>query len=48
MISDIKRINQKLGITVLYVTNNYEEALDLKEKIVFMKDGSITEVRPKP
>lgn len=48
MITDIMRINKKLGITVLYVTNDYEEALEMEEKVVLMKDGSITEVLPKP
>lgn len=45
MITDIKKINKDLGITVLYVTNNYDEAVTLGTKIVFMKDGEITEVR---
>ena len=47
MIADIKKINEMLGITVLYVTNDFQEAVDLKEKIVFMKDGCITEIQPK-
>lgn len=45
MIADIKKINKELGITVLYVTNNYEEAITLGTKIVFMKDGEVTEVK---
>lgn len=45
MITDIKKINKDLGITVLYVTNNYDEAITLGTKIVFMKDGEITEVK---
>lgn len=45
MISDIKKINKDLGITVLYVTNDYDEAITLGTKIVFMKDGSVTEIR---
>lgn len=45
MIADIKKINKDLGITVLYVTNNYDEAITLGTKIVFMKEGEITEVR---
>lgn len=44
MLSDIKRINEALKTTVLYVTNNYEEAVSLDSKIVFMKDGKITKV----
>lgn len=45
MLRDIRRINQKLGITVLYVTNDYDEAITLGTKVVFMKDGEITEVK---
>ena len=45
MLRDIQRINKELKITVLYVTNNYEEAVSLKKKIVFMKDGKITEIQ---
>lgn len=44
MLSDILRINSELKITVLYVTNDYEEAVSLNKKIVFMKDGKITDV----
>ena len=46
MIADILKINKVFRITVLYVTNDYEEAVSLKEKIVFMKDGSITHIQP--
>lgn len=45
MIHDIRRINRKFKTTVLYVTNNYEEAITLGTKIVFMKDGKIIEVK---
>lgn len=45
MIADIKRINRELGITVLYVTNSYDEAITVGTKVVFMKEGEITEVR---
>lgn len=48
MLSDILRINSELKITLLYVTNDYQEALSLNKKIVFMKDGRITEVRDAP
>ena len=41
MLSDILRINESLNITVLYVTNNYEEAISLKKHIIFMKEGRI-------
>lgn len=42
MLEDIIRINRELKITVLYVTNNYDEAVSLDARIIFMKDGKIT------
>lgn len=45
MLEDILRINKELGITVLYVTNNPEEALSLNKRIIFMRDGKIEEDR---
>ena len=48
MLSDIIKINTKLGITVLYVTNNFEEVCALNKKTVFMKEGKIVEVKDSP
>ena len=45
MISDILKINRVMKITLLYVTNNYEEALSLEKKIVFMKDRKISHIK---
>lgn len=45
MLRDVKKIHRKLGLTTLYVTNKYDEAITLGTKIVFMKDGQITEVK---
>lgn len=42
MLADIKKINKDLGITVLYVTNDREEAVTFGSRVVFMKDGEIT------
>ena len=39
MLGDILKINEELHITVLYVTNDYQEAVSLNKKVVFMKDG---------
>lgn len=47
MINDIQRINQSYHITVLYVTNDYEEAVTMGNPAVFMKAGEIIEVRKK-
>ena len=41
---DILEINEELGITVLYVTNSQKEAIGLKKKIIYMKDGKITHI----
>ena len=45
MLHDILAINAKYKTTILYVTNNYEEAIGLNKKIVYMKDGKITGIR---
>lgn len=45
MLGDILEINQDLKITVLYVTNRYEEAVGLGKRVIFMKDGKITDIR---
>lgn len=44
MLRDIKKINREMRITILYVTNNYNEAVSLGGKIVFMNNGAITKV----
>ena len=44
MLGDILEINEELGITVLYVTNSQKEAIGLKKKIIYMKDGKITHI----
>lgn len=45
MLGDILKINEELNITVLYVTNDYREAVSLNKKVIFMKDGKITDIR---
>ena len=45
MLGDILKINEEMHITVLYVTNNYQEAVGLNKKVVFMNDGKITYIR---
>lgn len=45
MLSDIVKINEELGVTVLYVTNKEEDTVGLKKKTVFMRDGKITDIR---
>ena len=45
MLGDILKINEEMHITVLYVTNDYQEAVSLNKKVIFMKDGKITDTR---
>ncbi len=39
---DIRRIQQQLGISTLYVTHDQEEALTLSDKVVVMSQGRIS------
>ena len=41
---DIKKLQQELGITVIYVTHDQTEAMSMADKIVLMKDGHIQQV----
>jgi multiple sugar transport system ATP-binding protein len=45
MIHDIQKINKERKITVLYVTNDYEEAVTLGDRVIFMKDGQIQKIQ---
>lgn len=40
----IKKLQQKLGITTVYVTHDQEEALAISDRIAVMKDGNIMQV----
>ena len=41
---EIRKIQQDLGITALYVTHDQEEALSLADRIAVMRDGRIEQV----
>ena len=41
---ELKRIQQEVGITFIFVTHDQEEALTMSDKIVVMKDGEILQV----
>ena len=41
---ELKRIQQQVGITFVYVTHDQEEALTMSDKIVVMKNGEIQQV----
>ncbi|SLN54084.1 sn-glycerol-3-phosphate import ATP-binding protein UgpC [Roseovarius litorisediminis] len=41
---DIKKLQQDLGITVVYVTHDQTEAMSMADMVVLMKDGRIQQV----
>ena len=41
---ELKKIQQEVGITFIFVTHDQEEALTMSDKIVIMKDGEIVQV----
>lgn len=40
----IKRLQEELGITMIYVTHDQEEALALADKVVIMRDGEFRQI----
>lgn len=44
MQQELKRIQQEVGITFIFVTHDQEEALTMSDKIVVMKDGLIEQI----
>ena len=44
MQQELKRIQQEVGITFIFVTHDQEEALTMSDKIVVMKDGFIEQI----
>ena len=41
---ELKRIQQEVGITFIFVTHDQEEALSMSDKIVVMKNGEIQQI----
>jgi putative spermidine/putrescine transport system ATP-binding protein len=41
---EIRRIQQQLGITTIYVTHDQEEALSLSDRVVVMNEGKIEQI----
>ena len=41
---EIRRIQQQLGITTIYVTHDQEEALSISDRIVVMSEGKIEQI----
>ncbi|MBR3265222.1 MAG: ABC transporter ATP-binding protein [Erysipelotrichaceae bacterium] len=44
MQQELKRIQEEVGITFIFVTHDQEEALTMSDKIVVMKDGAIEQI----
>ena len=44
MREELKALQKKLGITMIFVTHDQEEALSISDKIVIMKDGIIEQI----
>lgn len=44
MRTEIRRIQQKLGITAIYVTHDQAEAMSISDKIIIMKNGIVEQM----
>ena len=44
MQQELKRLQQQLGITFLYITHDQEEALNMSTRVVIMQDGRIEQI----
>ena len=44
MRTEIRRIQQKLGITAIYVTHDQSEAMSISDRIILMKSGVIAQM----
>ncbi len=44
MQTELKRLQKKLGITFIYITHDQEEAMNMSDRIVVMKDGSFQQI----
>jgi ABC-type Fe3+/spermidine/putrescine transport system ATPase subunit len=44
--SEIRTLQQELGITTVYVTHDQEEALSLSDRVAVMRDGRILQLGP--
>jgi putative spermidine/putrescine transport system ATP-binding protein len=41
---EIKRLHAELGVTMLYVTHDQEEALTMSDRIILMNDGHVEQI----
>src|SRR5207237_9736613 len=42
--AEIRKLQQSLGITTIYVTHDQEEALSLSDRVAVMRDGRVQQV----
>jgi len=41
---EIKNVQRRLGVTMLYVTHDQEEAMSISDRIVVMRDGNVEQI----
>lgn len=46
MRAELKRIQQEIGITTVYVTHNQEEAMSMGDRVMVMNQGTIRQIAP--
>ena len=46
MRAEIRKLQQELGITTVYVTHDQEEALSLADRVAVMRDGQVLQLAP--
>lgn len=46
MRSELKRIQDEIGITTIYVTHNQEEAMSMGDRVMVMNQGTIRQIAP--
>ena len=46
MRSELKRLQDELGITAIYVTHNQEEAMSMADQVAVMNQGTIRQIAP--
>ena len=44
LVQELKRIHKKFNITIMHVTHNFDEALQLADRVAIMKKGTISQV----
>jgi ABC-type sugar transport system ATPase subunit len=46
--AELRRLHRRLGVTVVYVTHDQEEAMTLGGRVAVMRDGTIEQIAPPP